>query len=65
MNETFVVSRGSGEHTDQRHADDSSMLGASFDISHRDVDTTDPIQEQEYRNSKQMIFSRLLKCKND
>ena len=46
MNETFVVSRDSGEHTDQRHADDSFMLGASFDISHRDVDTTDPIQEQ-------------------
>ena len=46
MNETFVVSRDSGEHTDQRHADDSSILGASFDISHRDVDTTDPIQEQ-------------------
>lgn len=45
MNETFVVSRDSDEHTDQRH-DDSSLFGASFDISHRDVDATDPIQEQ-------------------
>ena len=46
MNETFVVPRDSGEHTEQRHGGDATALDASFEISHRDVDATDTIQEQ-------------------
>ena len=46
MKETFVVSRDSGEHTEQRHGGDATASGASFEISHRDVDAADPIQEQ-------------------
>ena len=45
MNQTYVVSRDMSDHGDQENGD-ATTSGTSFDISHRDVDDTEPIEEQ-------------------